>query len=100
MLLIAIGLLFLGSELHFWGGVYMARHWPLVLVALGTAFVILPGESGRSGGLWLLLTGGIFLLHTYRILSLRDSWPLFIVAVGISLLTGGLKRSAPPKEIQ
>ena len=99
MLLIAVGILLLGSELHFWGGVYIARHWPLVLLVLGAAFVILPGENGRAGGMWLLLTGGIFLLHTYRILSLRDSWPLFIVATGISVLAGGLKRPAPPKEI-
>jgi hypothetical protein len=28
----------------------------------------------------------IFLLHTYGVLTLRDSWPLFIVATGASML--------------
>jgi hypothetical protein len=98
MLLITIGVLFLGSELHLWGGIYLSRIWPVALIALGLGFLAFPGEGGRGGGLWLLLVGSIFLLHTSRILSIRDSWPLFIVATGISILAGGLK-SAPQKKV-
>ena len=98
MLLIALGVVFLGSELNFWGGIHLTRFWPYVLVALGAAFVLFPGEDGREGGWWLILTGVVFLLHTHRVLSLRDSWPLFIVATGVSLLVGGLKWPTPPRE--
>jgi hypothetical protein len=97
MLLIALGLLFLGSELSFWGSLYISRLWPIVLIALGAGFVLFPGESGRSGGAWLLFVGVVFLLHGYRVVSVRDSWPLFIVAAGVAVLAGGLKR-APRKE--
>lgn len=93
LLLIAVGVLFLGSELSFWGSLYISRLWPLALLVLGVGFVLFPGDGGRSSGFWLVLTGSVFLLHTYRVVSIRDSWPVFIVAAGIAVLAAGLKRT-------
>jgi hypothetical protein len=99
MLLIALGLLFLTSQLQAWTGLHIGRLWPFVLIALGVGFLLFPGEGSRwPGGLWLIFVGGIFLLHTYRVVSIRDSWPLFLVATGLSVLAGGVRRPAPPKE--
>src|SRR4029079_12048156 len=65
------------------------RLWPMFLVIIGFAKVLTPSEEGRSGGgAWMIFLGVLFLLHTYDIFRLRDSWPLFIVAGGVSILFG------------
>ena len=37
-------------------------------------------------GLVLIFIAGIFLAHNYDVMRLRDSWPLFIVGAGLSVL--------------
>lgn len=87
VLLVAIGLIFLGDQLGFSLSWNFGRLWPLILIVLGTAKVA--RSSGGSGGYMLALIGIIFLLHTYGIMTLDSSWPLFIVAAGLSMLFGG-----------
>ena len=41
-----------------------------------------------GGGLCLVMVGTILLLDTNRILRLDQSWPLFIVAAGVMVLSG------------
>jgi len=97
--LIVLGLVFLGGRFDMPFGWSMGRLWPLILITLGIVAVAVPGEHGkRSSGLWLLFVGGIFLLNNYEILSIRDSWPLFIVAAGVSIVTKALRpaRTQPP----
>jgi drug/metabolite transporter (DMT)-like permease len=65
--------------------------WPLLVIAMGLArFWSRRADWRRGGGLGLVFVGLIFLLHTQDILSLRDSWPLFIVAGGVSILVGAM----------
>jgi hypothetical protein len=33
-----------------------------------------------------MAAGALLLLHTQRVLHLRDSWPLFLVVVGFSMI--------------
>jgi hypothetical protein len=45
------------------------------------------------------MSGAVFLLHTFRILSLRQSWPLFIAAAGAAVLLDSFTKHAPkPKK--
>jgi len=61
-----------------------------VLIVIAAGQLSTPVEDGQPRkGLGLLMVGTIMLLHTTRILSLRDSWPLFIVAYGVSTIFGG-----------
>jgi hypothetical protein len=86
LLLVVIGLLMLSNELHLgWiGGA--RRMWPIVLVVIGVGSLLRASESGEYGhGVWFLFLSGIFFMHTFGVLSLRASWPLFIVAFGVSL---------------
>jgi hypothetical protein len=97
--LIVIGLVLLGGQLHIFDFWRMSRLWPLVLVALGAAQVAAqpqPGEGRRGVG--LLMAGGILLLHTLAILRLNDSWPLFIVAFGVTMLFGRKTCASPRRE--
>ena len=50
------------------------------------------------GGLTLVLTGAIFLAHTYRVVRLHDSWPLFIVIAGLSVMFGSHNRKVEGKK--
>ena len=94
VLFIALGLLMLGDQLEIslapWGiRLNVGRLWPVILLVLGAArFVAGRAEGRRGGGYWLLFLGGLFLLHTYDVLRLTQSWPLFIVAGGVSIMFG------------
>jgi hypothetical protein len=71
--------------------------WPLLVIALGLARFWSSRADGRRGtGLGFVFVGLIFLLHTQDILSLHDSWPLFIVGGGVSILFGAWGRGDRP----
>lgn len=90
LILIAIGAIFLMGNLTDTPMWSLGRLWPVILVVLGGAKVLWPGEGeSRASGLPLLGVGCIFLAHNYRVMSLQESWPLFIVMAGVSILVGG-----------
>ena len=93
---IASGVLLFISQLD-WGPVWsLGRLWPVVLIAVGLPSLLFGDKEGNRGGsLSITLSGAIFLLHTLRIMSLRQSWPLFIVAAGASMFLDGIVRRAP-----
>jgi hypothetical protein len=87
IVLIVIGLILLGRMLHF--GPDLGGLWPLILIVVGASrFLTVDADGHRGNGAWLLLIGGLFLLNNLRILGFGDSWPLLIVAVGISIVFG------------
>lgn len=94
LLLIALGLIFLGERQHWVPMIDIGRLWPVLLIVLGAGRFMAPREDGtHRNGLWMVFIGGLFLLNNYGIFGLRDSWPLFIVAGGLSLAFG---RKCPP----
>lgn len=87
--LIVVGIVLLLGRLDLPGDWHMHGLWPLILIAIG--LVRLFGTDRRrpaGSGLGLVLVGAIFLLHTQRVFMLYDSWPLFIVVGGLSILIG------------
>ena len=118
MLLIVLGLIFLGRDLGGWPEWNIQRLWPLFLIVIGigqmissdgadprnpdgtsgpvTVGVVTPNRDGKMGsGLWMIFLGGLFLLHTYKVATLHKTWPLFIVVFGLSLMT---RRDRPAKK--
>ena len=100
--MITIGLIFLGERLDLWDGLDFGRLWPLVPMAIGLGRMLLPDEesrrsNGRLDGLWLVFVGGIFLMHNFHVMSIGQSWPLFMVAAGVAILFGSRRnqRNAP-----
>ena len=89
LLLIVLGLIFLGQRLDVLPNLDLMRLWPVFLLVPGLVRFLEPSAEGRrSGGAWMVFIGALFLLHTYDIFRLDDSWPLFIVAGGVSILFG------------
>jgi hypothetical protein len=67
------------------------KFWPLALVFLGLGQWL--NRRGFSDGLGLAGAGLLLLAHNLDALSLSDSWPLFLVAAGASLVCESLMES-------
>jgi drug/metabolite transporter (DMT)-like permease len=95
-MLIGIGVLLLANQFE-WGPVWnLHRLWPVILIVLGVPILVFGDKDGsHGGGVWLTITGTVMLLHTLRIMSVRQSWPLFIVAVGAAMFLDSLTKRAP-----
>ena len=93
LVLIALGLIFLAMRHHLVSPIDLSRLWPVILIVLGFGRLMARSDDGRHwGGLTTILIGVIFLLHTYRIFTIDQSWPLFIVVGGLSLVVGSMRR--------
>ena len=70
-------------------------------IVLGIGRVLAADDEERrrhgrfGGGLWLIFVGVLFLMHNYGVLTIAQSWPLFIVAGGVSILLGRRGADAP-----
>jgi len=107
ILLITVGLLFMADRQ---GWLSFIQLWPVILIVLGATMLVFPEEpvqvgvvaGGRrarrrgsrvSGGIWLIFVGVLLLANQNHWLMFRDSWPLFIVAGGLSMIFGNLRRA-------
>ncbi len=84
LVVVAIGLMMLAGQFDSTWAWDFGRMWPIIFVVIGSGKLL--SSETRSSGLWFLALGGIFFLHTYRVLPLGRSWPLFIVLAGISMM--------------
>jgi hypothetical protein len=93
LILILLGGLFLAREFDLMQSLHIGRLWPVVFFAIAASH--LASTDGRlmlARATWFTFLGTIFLLHSFDVVSLRQSWPLFIVAAGVSLLMEQLAR--------
>lgn len=98
VLLIGLGLVFLSKQLGLIHGLDISLLWPLILIIIGAGKLFGPRAEGQPrSGVWLLFLGGLFLMHTFRIMTLDRSWPLFVVAGGVSIMLGSRGRSGQSK---
>ena len=96
--LIGLGFIFLASNLGTLPEFDFGRMWPLILLVIGVGQLFSKDKDAWVGGISLLLTGGIFLAHNYRVMRLHDSWPLFIVLGGLSVIFGARHRKVEGKK--
>lgn len=96
LVLVTVGLILFGDQLDLSWSWNMRRLWPAILVAVGIGNLLI--RENRGFGVWMLFVGGLMLLHTHRVVLIRDSWPLFIVAFGLGLVIGAWSRPVASKE--
>lgn len=98
VVMIVLGLIFLGDRLDVVPRLDFARLWPVLLIVIGVGSLISRREDARHGsGGWLIFVGALFLLNSYRVLTLHQSWPLFIVAGGVSMIFARDRESKTPR---
>ncbi len=105
IVMITIGLIFLAERLQIAPGLDLSRLWPVFPIVFGIGRIITADEEerrrhGRFGGLWFVFIGVVFLMNNYGVMTISRSWPLFIVAGGVSILLGrrGAGTPAAPQE--
>jgi hypothetical protein len=60
--------------------------WPIVIIVIGLAKLShRRPDGGREGGWWVFF-GVWILLSQMDVLRLHETWPLFLVALGISMV--------------
>ena len=96
LVVVAVGLMLLAGQFDSHWTIDFRRLWPMIFIVLAVGNLLSKGGFGT--GVWFLFLGAIFLLHTHRVLSLRDSWPLFVVAGGISMMFPQKPRDKQAKE--
>ncbi|MBC7985042.1 MAG: hypothetical protein H7Y02_14435 [Candidatus Obscuribacterales bacterium] len=87
-------------------GVDIPRHlwnyWPALLITLGAIQLAWPGRAhDRLGGYWLLVIGLWGQINMLELFGLYwgNSWPIFIIALGIRVILGGILRGRAAPEI-
>ena len=98
VLLVGVGGLLVLQELHlvFVGSLW--RFWPLLLVWAGaTRLFAAPGGERRVTGALFVVFGGVLLAEQLGWIeaSLRDFWPVLLVALGVGMILEGLRPSRP-----
>lgn len=76
------------------------RYWPMIMICLGLAQMIRPKcPADRGSGVWLLLIGLWLQANMISLfgLTFSNSWPLLLVAVGLSMVLGSLIPQLSPE---
>ena len=97
LIVVAIGLAFLGDNLGLLRVENVLRLWPFALIAIGVAKLLQRCSAGcRLFGAVLVFFGGLGVADEYLHVSIDvwRWWPLAIVAFGIMILMRGLRSAA------
>ena len=96
--IILIGVAILVERNDWWAIHLDVRWWPMLLLFLGFARIVVPPEHGgsRRSAIWLLSIGTWGLVSEIELFGLdySTSWPLLIIALGINIVWRSL--DAPP----
>lgn len=101
LILVVMGCAFL---LHNYDILSFGQLWPLVFIGMGISHLIPYRNASRAlfGILWLVIGGALLLeMAGWSTIGLRELWPLFLIAGGLSMALGG-RRSLPhhpPNEV-
>jgi len=100
LVLLGVVLLLRNTGLMPWpdrGGSWLP-FWSIVFLSLGLSRFFTPRPDGRREGVGLLFVGAWLLLNQLQVLIYRDSWPILLVGIGLSIVWGALAgRPAKPE---
>ncbi|HXP66323.1 MAG TPA: DUF5668 domain-containing protein [Steroidobacteraceae bacterium] len=93
ILVIAGGALALGNSGIF-GAVELQRSWPLALIAMGLAELVITMRTARQSGWALLLLGDWLFMNTMTGWGYEQfTWPLLLAGAGSWIIAGGITRA-------
>jgi predicted membrane protein len=93
--IIVIGILFTLDNLDVLEAEEYFRLWPAAIIAVGLTMLI-QSKRTRAPGIMVSLVGTLWLLINLSVIrfSIRDYWPLILVAIGASMVWQVLARSS------
>ena len=94
LFLIALGGAFLLDRLDAMDMPHVGEIWPAIFLAMGAIHIV---ERRLGSGLNFLMMGAWFFACEYGWMGLtyRNSWPLLLVGVGLSIVVGALVGELP-----
>jgi len=94
MFLIALGVAFLLDRFDVIDLPHVGQMWPAIFFALGAIHIV---ERRLGSGLNFLLMGAWFFACEYEWMGFtyRNSWPLLLVGIGLSIVVGALVGEPP-----
>ena len=98
LVVIAVGVIFLLSNLNIVYAHELWRYWPVVLIAAGLARLVdAQSDGARTTGGLLIVVGVLFLANTLGFLHLTwgDYWPLILIGAGLLMLWNRLYTPIP-----
>jgi len=103
ILLILAGALFFLDNIRLMHIEPLWRYWPLILVAIGFAKLFqVRALSGIGPGIWWIFLGlWLFVsIHGIYGLDFSNSWPLLVIAWGVSIMWQAMKPRRPAQSSQ
>jgi hypothetical protein len=95
LIIIVLGILFTLDNLNLLIVSQYLRYWPALLLAYGAYRLLEPGDPPHFfPGIVFTIVGGVLLLNAlhYRF-SIRPLWPLFLVLLGLAIISHSMRRS-------
>lgn len=87
LFLITIGLFWTLDEMRIIDARDFWRYWPALLVAYGISRLMSPpAADGSRNGMFMVLAGLWLLANTTELLYWDTSWPLLVIALGLSMV--------------
>ena len=86
-LLIGVGLFVLLGNLGVIGLLSWRLLWPAALLGYGLVRIVVPRREGSpAGAMWVATVGALWLMDATALVAWRQSWPLFVILVGLTLM--------------
>ena len=102
LLILALGVALLLDRAGVIDAFGRSSFWPFAIICVGLVKLASRPEHGPRQGGWLVFVGVWLLLNDMRVLRFRDSWPLFLVAIGISIVWNSIVPHRPraPEKVE
>lgn len=103
LFLLAIGGLLLAGNLGFDVPRRVWSYWPFLLLGLGLVKLLWPGSTDeRRSGFWLIVVGLYGWINVWHLFGLDwgSSWPIFLIAAGLTIVFEGLSGRRRRGEVQ
>jgi hypothetical protein len=95
LIIMGLGVVLLPDRAGMIGEVGRMGFWPVAVICVGLVKLATQRDGERLDGGWWLFFGVLLLLDQLRVLRFRESWPLILVALGISMAWHAVVRHRP-----
>ena len=97
LILIGVGSAFLMERLGYIESLTLRQYWPGIIALVGAGQLLAARNAAQAvkGGFLIFLAGWLYasIQHVWG-LSFHNSWPMILIAVGLTHIVGGLSATS------